>query len=236
MPDLTKAAALSAETVCAGASETLMVILPCESVLRQRLPSYVCRARNLDQHADPLVGAVVLLFALIEPLEDRLAQWTALVQFGGPVKAQEAGFEYAVALCLEIRVHDADAQFAAEIGERLLLRALPIGEVLVVIDQHRALGGDVGPVRPGGRQQARIAVDPGVVDKRSDLLADRHCYSRFPSLMPPGIRNSAANLQFLPYRGECVWELAYRNFSGAHPTAAYNALVLLSHKATGRSV
>jgi len=158
----------------------------------------------------------VLLFALIEPIENRLAQRTTLVQLGSSVKAQEAGFEHALALRLEIRVHDADVPVTAEIGERLLLRALPIGEVLVVIDQHRALGGDVGPVRPGGRQQARIAVDPGAIDKRSDLLADRHCYSRFPSLMPPGIVRRICSSYHIAAN-------AFGNFSGAHPGGAYNA-------------
>ena len=39
----------------------------------QRLATHVGRALDLDQHADALVGAVVLLLALGETLEDRFA-------------------------------------------------------------------------------------------------------------------------------------------------------------------
>src|SRR5215470_11118526 len=140
----------------------------------QRLAAHVGRALDLDQHADPLVGAVVLLLALGEALEDRLAHGAGLIELSGAVEAQEAGVEHAVALRLEVGIHDGDAAVVAEILQCLALGALPIGEVLVVVDQHRALGGDVRAVRPLRCQQARRAVGPGVVDEVLDLLADRH--------------------------------------------------------------
>src|SRR5262249_58608006 len=95
---------------------------------RQRLAADVARTLDLDQHADALVGAVMGLLARRELLEDRLAYRPALVQLGGAEEAQKARVEHAVALRLEVRVDHGDTFVVAEIVQRLLLGALPVGQ------------------------------------------------------------------------------------------------------------
>lgn len=131
----------------------------------QRLAADVGRLGDLDQHADALVGAQVLLLALGELGEDRLAHRAALVQRGGAEEAQEARLHLAVALRLHVHVHDADAAVAPEAVEDRAARALEIGEVLVVEHDHRALRPHYRPVRPVDGEDERIAVLPGGGDE-----------------------------------------------------------------------
>ena len=77
-------------------------------------------------------------------------------------------------LRFEIRVHHADALLHAEIAQHRALAPLPIGEMLVVEDDHAALRRDVRPFRTDARQQARIAVVPCVADERLDRLREGH--------------------------------------------------------------
>jgi hypothetical protein len=61
----------------------------------ERLPPDIRRALDPDQHPDPLVGAGVLLLALVQLCKDRLAHRPALVKLGGAEEAQEARLDLA---------------------------------------------------------------------------------------------------------------------------------------------
>src|SRR5262249_9146482 len=141
---------------------------------RQRLAADIGRARDLHQHADAGIGANMGLLARQQQVEDLLVDRAALVQLDGAVEAQESGVEHAVALRLEVRVYDADALVVRQVGERLLLAPLPIGQMLVVEHDHAALDRDVGAVRSVGGDETGRAIVPGGPDQVADFLADRH--------------------------------------------------------------
>src|SRR6478672_9602907 len=140
----------------------------------QRFSPYIGGTRDFDQHTNTFVRTVVLLLALAETFEDRLAQRARLVQFRGAVEAQKSGFENAITLGFEIWIDHAHTFVVAEIGENLLLGSLPIREVLVVEDKHRAFGRGIGALWSIGSDEARIAISPGVIDKCPEFLANRH--------------------------------------------------------------
>src|SRR4051812_3066394 len=140
----------------------------------QRLASNVGGTLDLDEDADAGVCADMCLLARQQQLEDGVMDGPALVQCGRPVEAQEAGVENAVALRLEVGVDHANAFVVAEVFQRLFLRAFPIGEMIIVENDHASLGRDVGSVRPLRRHQTWRAVIPGGPDECFELFTDGH--------------------------------------------------------------
>ena len=62
---------------------------------------------DADQDADADVCAIMGLFAMVEPGEDRIADGTALVQLRAAVETQDAGVEPPVPLRVHVAVdHD----------------------------------------------------------------------------------------------------------------------------------
>ena len=96
-----------------------------------------------------------------------------------PKKRRNPEFELAVALRLEVCVHDADAPVGAEVFQDAALGPLPVGEVFVIEHDHAALGCDVGPFAAAGREQARVAVVPGTEDQRLDGVGEPHGHAGF---------------------------------------------------------
>src|SRR5271154_3932325 len=143
-------------------------------ILGQRLAANVGGTLDLDQHADAGVGADMGLFARQKEIEYGVTDGPAVVQFGMAVESQKARVENAVALRLEVGVDHANALVVAEVFQRLFLRALPIGEMVVVENNHAALGRDVGAIRALRRDQAWRAVIPGRPDEGFELFADGH--------------------------------------------------------------
>src|ERR1700685_882158 len=149
-------------------------LAPLTVISGQWLAPNIGGAFDLDQHADAGVGADMGLFARQEQIEYGVVDRPAVVQFGTAVESQKARVENAVALRLEVGVDHANALVVAEVFQRLLLRALPIGEMVVVENDHAALGRDVGAIRALRRDQARRAVIPGRPDEGFKFFADRH--------------------------------------------------------------
>src|SRR5271154_6667898 len=129
---------------------------------------------DLHQRADASICPNVGLLARQQFCKNRVMHGPALVQHDAAVKAQEATFEHTIALRLEIRVHHADALIVRQIFQRRALGALPIGEVSVVEHDHAALDRDIGPRQPGGGDEARGTVVPGVADERFYSVGERH--------------------------------------------------------------
>src|SRR5258708_16431509 len=149
-------------------------LAPLTVISGQRLAPNVGGTLDLDQHADAGVGADMGLFARQEQIEYGVTDGPAVVQFGPAVEAQKARVENAVALRLEVGVDHANALVVAEVFQRLFLRALPIGEMVVVEYDHAALGRDVGAMRALRRHKAWRAVIPGRPDERFEFFADGH--------------------------------------------------------------
>src|SRR5579862_5740658 len=145
-----------------------------DAISGQRLTPNIAGTLDLDQHADAGVGADMGLLARQQQIEYGVVDRPALVQFGTPVEPQEAGVENAVAMRLEVGVDHANALVVAEVFQGLFLRALPIGEMVVVENDHAALGRDVGAVRALRRHKAWRAVIPGRSDERFEFFADGH--------------------------------------------------------------
>src|SRR3954452_10712191 len=140
----------------------------------QRLASNVGGALDLDEYADAGICADMRLLARQQQLEDGVMDGPALVQCGCSVESQKAGIENAIALRLEVGVDHANALVVAKVFQRLFLRACPIGEMVIVENDHSALGRDVGTVRPLRRHEAWRAVMPGGPDECFDLFTDGH--------------------------------------------------------------
>src|SRR5262245_7303553 len=121
----------------------------------------------------------MVLLALAQLGKDPVLDRPVMVQLGRAEKSQEARVQHTVALRLEVRIDDGNAFVVREIFQRLPLGPLPIGEMLVIIDDHAALWTDVGTVRPGGCEQTRKAIDPGLIDEVLDLLWKGHETSIF---------------------------------------------------------
>ena len=80
-------------------------------VIRRYSTSFGVASRLLGPAVRPHVRNV---YALVRVADE-------IVQLGRAPEAQKAGVEHAVALCLEVRIDDADALVVAEIVERLPL-------------------------------------------------------------------------------------------------------------------
>ena len=107
-------------------------------------------------------------------LEDGVMNGSGLMQFGFTVESQEPRIQNAFTLRLEVGIHNAHALFVPKVFQCLFLGALPIGEMVVVENDHAALGRYVGTVATLRRNEAWRAVIPGRPDERFKLFADGH--------------------------------------------------------------
>ena len=140
-----------------------------------RLAARVGGALDLDQHADAGVGADVLLLALGVSLA-KIASWIGPISCSSavPQNRRKPNSSILSRCALKFEYITTTRRSCPRFSSAFFFGPFPIGEVLVVEHDHAALGADVRAVLADGRQHARIAVVPGVVDKRLDRVAERH--------------------------------------------------------------